>query len=590
MQRMKGLLKSRIARRLLLNFLFVLATLMILSLAMHFLSIRILEDRITQSYNSSLTILSRQLNENLAKLETFANAIKADNDINALNQSPDIGRMIWDYASLLKQMKFFAVTNEIESDITIYLLNKERKLSAQRGLDKLTEQDRLDLNREQDQNRWLFQTDARKPDGFNLSFVSYNKQFQANGNLALRIDIDHSQIRKLLNKLKLGGSESAAFLLDSRGGMITSDGSSQAIMAKVLLSIDVNHKLDGQFDIRQNKQNYWIIYTKSEDSQLVFGMYFPRDDVIQPILVLRKWIAVILIVTLMMYVLLTFLTYRSILKPVYSIVDAMRQLKIGKFETRIPDAPNNEVGFVITQFNSMANQIDTLINQVYGERLKQQQSQLKFLQSQINPHFLYNCLFFIYQMAKGDYKDVAAEMALYLGKYFRFATKSGEGETTLRQEIENLEIYMQIQKMRYTQKVEFRVEVDEELAKIRIPSLIIQPLVENAIVHGVETVSKPCHIRVKAYRADNRMIIDIEDDAKTLSDEKLTEIHDGIHHLHANSLHNSVGLSNTHMRLRLKYGESAGIVLSRIEPEGTSVRITIPIPGSDSDVSSSDRG
>jgi two-component system sensor histidine kinase YesM len=328
--------------------------------------------------------------------------------------------------------------------------------------------------------------------------------------------------------------------------------------------------MTGQFTYQQNR----VVFNKSDSSGLTLGMYFPEKQIMAPMLGIRKWIIVMLITCTGLIIIFTLLTYNNLLLPIYKLIAAMSEVKSGNLKVRISEKHNDEFGFMFMQFNSMINQIDTLINEVYMEHLKQQQAQLKFLQSQINPHFLYNCLNFIYQMVMAENTDGAAKMALFLGRYFRFATKSNKDLVMIKEELDSVDAYINIQQMRYPGKINFHLEVPDSLIDINIPRLIIQPIVENAFVHGLEPSNGPGNIWIKACCERETIKIIIEDDGIGIKPEELDAINrtlDGI-----NQIDHGYGLNNTHWRLKLRFGENAGINIERRLPRGTRVILKIP--------------
>ena len=213
-----------------------------------------------------------------------------------------------------------------------------------------------------------------------------------------------------------------------------------------------------------------------------------------------------------------------------------------------------------------------MINEVYVEHLNYQQAQLNFLQSQINPHFLSNCLNFIYQMNKGGRIEGAADMALYLGRYFRYATKSDKDIVTIKEEIDNIENYIRIQKMRYPEKIDYHIDISDKIMNLKVPRLVIQPVVENSIIHGIEAIDRPGKIEIYTEEDNQVYTIIVEDNGPGIEEEELKEIRMGLNETEEQE-DMGYGILNPHLRLRLKFGDNAGLVIENRKVTGTRVFI-----------------
>lgn len=571
---MKVLWKSSIARSILGSFLIVIIPITIISLLVNYMGMRITQNEVSRSYDNSLRLLSKQLDDNLKKFETLANVFSTDTDLSALNQSPNDTIIPWDYVALLKQLKFFSATNELDSNITIYLRNKERAFSSKHGIDKIKQQDNINLydNGSDYMGSWRF----KKLSGSNtevLSFMQTALYDRSERNIVITVDIDTSQIRNFLGNLNIQGG-GTCFLIDSKGDSIQPDNKHDVNIEYLKTSILELKKMNGQFTYSQGRERYRISFENLSRDGLTIGMYIPESQIIQPILHIRFWIIIILITSLCLALFFTFFSYRNIILPIQQLIKSMLEVSKGNFKVRIPNNKKEELGFMYTQFNLMVDKIDSLINEVYEERVNVQKSKLKLLQSQINPHFLYNCLNFIYRMAGAENLDGISKMSLYLGKYFRFATRVDKDVTSIKEELENIGAYIQIQNLRYQGKISYYEDIEPKVLDVSIPRLLIQPVIENALIHGIEKIQADINIWTKAVKIGDEIIVTIEDDGSGMDALRLEEINKNLNE--ANQDSNSFGLSNIYWRLKLKFGDEAGLCLEKREPKGTKVVITIP--------------
>jgi len=256
---------------------------------------------------------------------------------------------------------------------------------------------------------------------------------------------------------------------------------------------------------------------------------------------------------------------------------------IGDFETTLPIDGNDEIGQLSRQYNFMIRSIKELIEEVRKTHwqkeqleLKQQEIKLKMLASQINPHFLFNALESIRMQAhiKGE-KEIAGVVKM-LGRLMRKSLETQGHHIALKDEIDIVHSYLEIQMFRHRDRLTYELKIDEEAGKQMIPPLIIQPLVENAVVHGIErkeSEAEPLKVTVKAEIKGDRLVVEVEDNGVGISEERLQEI---IRMLDEQDEGNRIGLSNVHHRLQMVYGESSGLVIESEERVGTTVRFSIP--------------
>ncbi len=258
---------------------------------------------------------------------------------------------------------------------------------------------------------------------------------------------------------------------------------------------------------------------------------------------------------------------------------------IGDLDTMLDIDGNDEIGQLSRQYNFMIRSIKELIEEVKRTNrqkeqleLKQQEIKLKMLASQINPHFLFNALESIRMQAhiKGQ-KEIAGVVKM-LGRLMRKSLETQGHHIPLKDEIDMVRSYLEIQIFRHRDRLVYELAVDPEAEKQLVPPLIIQPLVENAVVHGIEgkESDKPLQVKVLAVLEDGKLVVEVRDDGIGISEERLQEI---MHSLNAPEDDEShrIGLSNVHHRLQMLYGKDSGLEIESREGEGTIVRFSIPL-------------
>lgn len=246
---------------------------------------------------------------------------------------------------------------------------------------------------------------------------------------------------------------------------------------------------------------------------------------------------------------------------------------------------NDEIGQLARQFNAMVASINELMRKVQESNrqkrlLEQKQSEIKFkmMASQINPHFLFNALESIRMEAHIKGEAEIARVVRLLGKLMRSNLEVGSGMTTIREELDMVLCYLDIQKFRYEERLAFAVQADAEAAAVRIPPLIIQPLVENAVIHGMDQKQGGTTVSVKVTAADGSVRISVEDDGVGIEPGRLAAIR-ALLEAEEEQEGERVGLKNVHVRLQLTYGREAGLRIESERNRGTRIHFCIPLRG-----------
>lgn len=265
---------------------------------------------------------------------------------------------------------------------------------------------------------------------------------------------------------------------------------------------------------------------------------------------------------------------RNITFPIQKLRDSMKRVQKGDFSAaEIEVYSDNEIGSLTRSFNVMTHKIQDLMAQNIQEQEQKRKIELKALQSQINPHFLYNTLDSIIWMAEGKKNEEVVLMTASLARLLRQSISIENELVTIGQEIEYVRSYLTIQKMRYKDKLEFEINMDPRITHAQIIRLVLQPIVENAIYHGLKYKESKGMLKVHGYELGERIIIDITDDGVGMDEETLKHIYDK-HKVNYHS--NGVGVYNVQQRLVLYYGKEYGIIYHSEKGKGTTATVVIP--------------
>ncbi|NLY43567.1 MAG: sensor histidine kinase [Clostridiaceae bacterium] len=280
---------------------------------------------------------------------------------------------------------------------------------------------------------------------------------------------------------------------------------------------------------------------------------------------------------------LSFVIPNSIVKPIHHLNDITNQVARGNLKVRANALQGAEVKSLGNSLNIMIEKIEHLLEAVKEDETNLRVAELELLQAQINPHFLYNTLDTIIWLAEAGKQDEVVEMVTYLSDFFRTSLNHGTGMATLREEERHLRSYLQIQHMRYQDILEYEIDIPDNLKEAIIPKITLQPIVENALYHGIKNRRGKGRIVVSATNADSDVIISIMDNGIGMTPERLNEVINFFSQtdkqVDKDQKRDSYGLYNVNQRLKLKFGDSYGLSISSEYGKGTCVKVKIPFKG-----------
>lgn len=316
----------------------------------------------------------------------------------------------------------------------------------------------------------------------------------------------------------------------------------------------------------------YVVSVKSDYLNMLLLRYIPQELIFVPLRDFYIWLWVFTGAGAMIMLFYSIYTYNLIHKPMRKLVGSFRHVESGNFNVSIHVNSKNEFGYLYQGFNSMVQNVSALIEQVYKQKILNQRAELKQLQSQISPHFLYNSLFLINTMAKlGD--DNLIPFTKLLGDYFQFITRNASDFLPLREEVEHARTYSEIQFMRFPSRLTIQFEdLPDEVKEIQVPRLILQPILENAFKYAVEQTKVKGLITMRFQQDDHALRIIVEDNGTDLLESKLSALQKL---LYDTSNIETSGLINIHRRLRLIYGDEHGLFLERSAMGGLKVTLQL---------------
>lgn len=271
----------------------------------------------------------------------------------------------------------------------------------------------------------------------------------------------------------------------------------------------------------------------------------------------------------------TILIVSGIVKSVRKLQDATKQVSIGDFSARVHVKTNDELEVLADGFNNMAENMQGLLDKIKEDEAKIRRTDLRLLQEQINPHFLYNTLDTIVWLIEGNESDQAVEMVVTLSNFFRLVLSKGKEFISMKEEEQHILSYLQIQEMRYHDIMEYDVQIDKILYDYQIPKLTLQPLVENALYHGLKYKRAKGYIHVNGEKEGDTIRLVVRDNGVGMEEDELAFLQKEIKKP-CQETEKGFGLANVNERIQTYFGQEYGITIESKKGKGTIVEVVLP--------------
>lgn len=595
----------KIQVRLTVYFLIILLPLVAVSLFAVGKSRSIVYDQAVEQNRLALASVMDHIDLTLQNVEEISTLIATDAGLvemlnkNGSSLSPD---MIVDFAQLLKQLSNIGAVNHYLSQISVYHHASDMMISTDIGGRRLASEPHRD---------WFGRFAATV--GTGIRYVMPDERVARNETFGQMLDTDSVTLVRMmdlyntdrqpnvllitLNKMKL--LQAIKMLLPSpKAGIYLRDGQGRLIAG--------TSGMDGISAVPQPSASELEVTIGSGYSGWQLTLMQPKRELYEETDQLRMFTVVIIAVSILLAVGISLLVYRSIAYPVHKLTRGMKQFGEGQLNVRLNNGRKDEFGFLIDSFNRMADMQKRLIEDHYEQQLRVARTELQLLQSQINPHFLYNTLDSIYWSAKNYEADEIGEMVMNLSKFFRLSLNKGRQSFSLEESVSHLHYYIRIQQIRFLDSFTVEYRLDEASKSVPILKLLLQPLVENAILHGLEGKEEGGRLIISSWIEERRTVkISVRDNGKGMSEERLQYVqselqliaraHAPIVSADGEDWKDLFGLRNVLTRLKLYYGSEAAMMIESRLGEGTIVTLAIPLercrdnPASDANVPA-DRG
>ena len=588
--------KQSIQLRLTCYFILTLLPLIFFSLFANVRSQRILEqelgERTMSAMNSALEYvdLTVEGTKNLSTLLSTDRGLTSLLDHQGDTLSPEA---LIDFTQVMRQITNISAVNPGLNDVTIYHGSSRKMLSSRIGA----------LPRPQAPTEAWYKEVVRKKGAYVLYLPErheeslmgwpdpvYNKDqivlmqqmdlySRERGGNVLMLSIPKNLLLGYLSSL-VPSASSHVYLLDDSGRLVVTNAPGDKRLADAdLASLGASGRESPTIS-----DNQMVLRAESPGSGWSLLLLQPESEIYKESRPLQMFSYLIIAISCLLAIWISWLIYSGIASPISSLVSGMRQLRRGNLDARLANNRQDELGYLTDAFNQTAEQQRHLIRDIYEQQLRLAKTEMKFLQSQINPHFLYNTLDSIYWSAKNYDADEISEMVLNLSRFFRLSLSKGRESFTVEETFSHLQYYIRVQQLRFAGQFTASFHSEEDSGGLYVLKLILQPLVENAILHGLEKRKSGGELRVSARRQGERLVLLVSDNGKGIGEETLSRIHAALARTAGGAAqavpdrHSEFfGLMNVKARIKLYYGETAEFAIESREGEGTTATIDLPV-------------
>ena len=571
---MKGILrvlKTSVARKMMMGFLLVIVPTVLLGWFASREGLRVASKEIANSHENALSLLSDQLADRLYNMDMLASALLLDDDLMQIAGMQGARIDLYDYVLFRNKMNLYRTPNFLDNDMAVFLPRQGWMISAQSGIRRIEQQETQAIQETLQKTTWLVRDSLLRP-GKKCLAVYRGFVYDNQTSPFTLLEVPWEEMEDVLTTMAANTHVRSVFFLDSSGQIIFTGGTDDALHDQIVQRADAS----GSGSLLSEDGSRLLLLIQDVGSYPCrIGLLLDESDLYSPLMRMQTILVAFMIFAAIASALFIAVATRQLFAPVRTLTDAMQALEKGDLNVRVDTKVNSEFALMAGQFNRTVEQLNCMIREAYVTQLKLKNAQLRYLRSQINPHFLYNSLFSLYNMIQAGDLDSAAHLAIYLGKNYQRSAHLEENDLTVAEELQNIDVYLHIMALRFPDRLQLETDVQAEARSIRIPVLSLQTLVENAVLHGMEGASQACVVSIRIRVQEDVLVLCVEDTGNGIDPERLERIRERLKRsADAEDRH---GLENVYMRFRLMYGNGVRMIVENREPRGARVSVRVPL-------------
>lgn len=537
------------------------------------------------SNTKQLTFLSSQIDSRINQMMDFSLILTRDPNVRAFN-----GLNIWNdrydkmQTRYVIQEKLMLQSGVTDIWPTRYAVHSQQNQDVIANYNRTSGYDEDYLKRNMS-GQWTYGDGAESQEDMQSFYWFFTDSLAQPGmltgsNLVIEASFSYENIQNMLDTYKAGG-QGDPFFYHKGNAPILNRSADKQLSEELIRYLDEHSSEDTTQDVvKLNGKKYLVSSVKSSYLDWHLVDVVPLYQILQPISLSRNLFYLFMILLFVVGISASILLYRNIQYPIKKLIQGLRRVQRGDYSVRLHSKDQNEFSFLFHRFNDMSHQIQDLIENVFQEKIRAKEATLKQLQAQINPHFLYNCLGYIINMAQMKDEQAVVSMAHNLSAYYRYTTRVERETSSLKEEINLLVNYLDIQKLR-NGRIEYHIDIPEDMLAQSVPRLMLQPIVENSVIHGVAKSYSSGEIRITGESSNGFCKIYIDDDGPGLSAEQLEALNLKMQEPLQEEM--GCGLWNTNQRIMHTFGSHSYLLFGPSPLGGFRTEMIWEIPKEDTD-------
>lgn len=561
----------------------VICLLLVSTLLLYYLtnrsSVRLIKQEIQRVKLNELTFLAGDIDNNLSKISSFSDFLVLDKDLRLL-ATPSFLEGDFELNKLKlrvsDKLNLLHALNNWNAEFTVLYAEDSSAFSSPSSSSSSSSSSSTDKPSDlylETHFRPYWQYERTDGGAYLTYYLAHPYTFRFDPNevsYVVKARIDTKNVIDYLDRAK-GTNDNGPVLFSAAGDVLAGDAEKLPFIRELTRRLQVGEEKSGNRLIRLGGEHYLVNFSALGNfKDWYVADYTPIGEVLDPIYANQRLYYFSSVFLLLFSILLALLLYRDVQIPIRKLIWGVKKITSGQYTITLRQESNDEFVYLFDRFNEMSREIKELIEKVYLEQIRSKEAKLRQLHSQIQPHFLYNSLAFIKSMAELEEKQAVIDMSMSLSRYFRQSIKFENTFTTLREELELVRLYLTIQSLQMDRFV-FSIDVEERLLDLQVPRLLLQPLAENAILHGIEPLRTVGDIRISGRADGDSCELSVADNGRGVEPGRLAALRNAIYY--GTDENTAWALHNVYERMSSLLGPDAHMELKNGELGGLKVTL-----------------